>query len=116
MKNRTRWKFFLTNIAIVMTMAYCLFLTIFYLGYRRRDYRDLMFLTQCSNEREVLEHFGREPEIVYYKGDRMPNLGWRLPTRQIANRVLVYTNRSALRFYVYIDKNGQVEYVYTSNS
>ena len=99
----------------VMT-AYCVGVTIFYFEYRRPDYCDLLFLTQCDNEESVLDHFGRNPEIVYHKGDVMPQLGWKLPTREISNKVLVYTNGSALRFYVYIGEGGNVEYVFTSYS
>ena len=99
----------------IMT-AYCVGVTIFYFEYRGPDYCDLLFLTQCDNEESVLDHFGRNPEIVYHKGDVMPQLGWKLPTREISNKVLVYTNRSALRFYVYIGEGGNVEYVFTSNS
>ena len=54
--------------------------------------------------------------MVYEKGTVMPQMGWKLPSREISNKILVYTNRSALRFYVYIDGNGKVEYVFTSNS
>ena len=96
--------------------VYGLALTGYLVRYIRPDYRDLLFLTQCGSENAVIEHFGRMPEIVYHKGDVMPQLGWRLPSRKISSKVMVYTNRSALRFYVYVDENGQVEYVFTSNS
>lgn len=86
------------------------------LRYKWPDYRDLLFLTQCTTEASVLGHFGRPPEIVYRQNDMMPQLGWKLPKRKISNKVMVYTNRSALRFYIYIDNNGEVEYVFTSNS
>ena len=85
-------------------------------SYKLTDYRDLLFLTQCTKEESVLEHFGRAPEIVYHKNDIMPQLGWKLPKRKISNKVLIFTNRSALRFYVYIDEEGEVEYLFTSNS
>lgn len=96
--------------------VYCFSLSFVYFGYKRPDFRDLLFLTQCDSEASVIEHFGRKPEIVYYKNDTMPRLGWKLPSRIISNRVLVYTNKSALRFYIYIDENERVEYVFTSNS
>ena len=95
---------------------YGICMTVMVLGYRGQDYRDLMFLTQCEDEKSVREHFHREPEMVYENGTVMPQMGWKLPSREISNKVLVYTNRSALRFYVYIDGNGKVEYVFTSNS
>lgn len=107
------------SVAVVVILAiaiYSLCMTGIVLHYRGPDYRDLIFLTQCEDEKSVLEHFRREPEIIYSKGCTMPHLGWKLPSRKISNKVLIYTNRSALRFYVYIDENGKVEYVFTSNS
>ena len=101
---------------IVVLALYCIVSTMLYLNYVRPDYRALLCLTRCDRETEVLEFFGRDPEIVYFKGDKMPPLGWKLPSRPISHKVLVYTNRSALRFYVYVDGHGQVEYVYTANS
>jgi hypothetical protein len=95
---------------------YAAMLTLVCFRYKSLDYRDLLFLTQCTTENSVIEHFGRPPEIVYHQNDKMPHLGWKLPKRKISNKVLVYTNRSALRFYVYVDNNGEVEYVFTSNS
>lgn len=96
--------------------VYGIFITIIVLPYRGADYRALLFLTRCEKESAVVEYFGRAPEIVYHKGDVMTRLGWKLPSRTISNKVLVYTNKSALRFYVYIDAEGKVEYVYSSNS
>lgn len=102
--------------AIAVLAFYCMASTMLYLNYVRPDYRALLCLTRCDRETEVLEFFGRDPEIVYFKGDKMPPLGWKLPSRPISHKVLVYTNRSALRFYVYVDGHGRVEYVYTANS
>ena len=96
--------------------VYGLCMTVIVRSYCGPDYRDLIFLTQCNDEQSVVEHFRREPEAVYRKGTTMPQMGWKLPSRKISNKVLVYTNRSALRFYVYIDEEGKVEYVFTSNS
>lgn len=101
---------------IVVLVLYCIVSTMLYLNYVRPDYRALLCLTRCDRETDVLEFFGRDPEIVYFKGDKMPPLGWKLPSRPISHKVLVYTNRSALRFYVYVDGHGRVEYVYTANS
>ena len=106
----------LLKFMVILLSVYCLFLTFAYFGYKRPDLRDLLFLTQCDSEASVIEYFGRRPEIIYYKHDTMPRLGWKLPSRSISNRVLVYTNKSALRFYIYIDENGRVEYVFTSHS
>lgn len=97
-------------------LIYAILLTVLCVRYKWPDCRDLLFLTQCTTEDSVFEHFGREPENVYYRNDEMPQLGWKLPKRTISHKVLVYTNRSALRFYVYIDECGEVEYVFTSNS
>lgn len=80
------------------------------------DYKDLLFLTQCKGEDSILRHFARRPEIVYHRGEAMPMLGWKLPNRRISNKVLIYTNKSSLRFYIFIDENGMVEYVFTSYS
>ena len=106
----------LAYVVIAVLAFYCIISTMVYLNYVRPDYRALLCLTRCDRETEVLEFFGRDPEIVYFKGDKMPPLGWKLPSRPISHKVLVYTNRSALRFYVYVDGHGQVEYVYTANS
>ena len=106
----------LAYVVIVVLALYCIVSTMLYLNYVRPDYRALLCLTRCDRETEVLEFFGRDPEIVYFKGDKMPPLGWKLPSRPISHKVLVYTNRSALRFYVYVDGHGRVEYVYTANS
>ena len=94
----------------------CICFVYFFFTYTRPDHRDLLFLTRCETEESVVEHFGRNPEIVYHKGEEMQQLGWKLPKRAITNKVLIYTNRSALRFYVFIDDAGRVEYVFTSNS
>ena len=94
----------------------CICFMYFYFRYARPDRLDLLFLTRCETEESVVEHFGRKPEIVYHKGEAMRQLGWKLPKRAITNKVLIYTNRSALRFYVFIDDAGRVEYVFTSNS
>lgn len=106
----------LDYVVLVVLAFYCIISTMLYLNYVRPDYRALLCLTGCEHETEVLEFFGRDPEIVYFKGDKMPPLGWKLPSRPISHKVLVYTNPSALRFYVYVDGHGQVEYVYTANS
>lgn len=106
----------LDYVVLAVLAFYCIISTMLYLNYVRPDYRALLCLTRCDRETEVLEFFGRDPEIVYFKGDKMPPLGWKLPSRPISHKVLVYTNRSALRFYVYVDVHGQVEYVYTANS
>lgn len=106
----------LAYVVIAILGFYCMASTMLYLNYVRPDYRALLCLTRCDRETEVLEFFGRDPEIVYFKGDKMPPLGWKLPYRPISHKVLVYTNPSALRFYVYVDGHGQVEYVYTANS
>ena len=102
----------LAYVVLAVLAFYCIISTMLYLNYVRPDYRALLCLTRCEHETEV----GRDPEIVYFKGDKMPPLGWKLPSRPISHKVLVYTNRSALRFYVYVDGHGQVEYVYTANS
>jgi hypothetical protein len=101
---------------LCFVLIYTILLTGIFVRYKWPDYRDLLFLTQCIAEESVLAHFGRPPEIVYHKDDQMPQLGWKLPKRKISNKVLVYTNRSALRFYIYVDDSGEVEYVFTSNS
>ena len=103
-------------IGLCIAAAYAIILTHLLIVYKWPDYRDLLFLTRCTTEKSVLGHFGRPPEIVYRQNDKMPQLGWKLPKRKISNKVLVYTNHSALRFYIYVDDNGEIEYVFTSNS
>ena len=100
----------------LLLAAYGVLFTLFYWTYVRPDYKHLLYLTQCETEADVRGHFGRDPEIVYEHGETMPELGWKLPARNVSCKVLVYTNHSALRFYVYVDAEGRVEYVYTSNS
>lgn len=77
--------------------------------------RDRRALENCKNEEDVVAYFRREPEIVYLSLDQMTYCGWKLPTRPITNKILVYT-RTATRYYIYIDGNGHVEYVYRSSS
>ena len=112
MNNCGKWQIPCLCVVLICTIL----LTGIFVRYIWPDYRDLLFLTQCIAEESVLAHFGRPPEIVYHKNDQMPQLGWKLPKRKISNKVLVYTNRSALRFYIYVDDSGEVEYVFTSNS
>ena len=80
------------------------------------DRNDLLFVTQANSRREVIEYFGREPIMIYKKGDVMPRMGWKVPSRPISNEVLIYDKISSLRFYIYIDNDGKVEYVFTSTS
>ena len=87
-----------------------------FVGDRVSDYRDLLFVTQAENEGDVIRHFGRQPDIVYHKGDVLPRMGWRLPSRPISNKIIVYDKMSSLRIYIYIDADGEVEYVFTSYS
>ena len=77
--------------------------------------RDRRALENCKNEEDVVAYFRREPEIVYLSLDQMTYCGWKLPTRPIKNKILVYT-RTGTRYYIYIDGNGNVEYVYRSSS
>ena len=104
------------QILLAVVGVCCIVLMFFHFNYIRPDHRDLLFLTRCETEESVVEHFGRKPEIVYHKGEEMRQLGWKLPKRTITNKVLIYTNRSALRFYIFIDDAGRVEYVFTSSS
>ena len=108
------------NVGVQILLAFagfcCICFVYFFFTHVRPDHRDLLFLTRCETEESVVEHFGRKPEIVYHKGEEMWQLGWKLPKRAITNRVLIYTNRSALRFYIFIDDAGRVEYVFTSSS
>lgn len=114
MNNCGKWQ--MPCLCLCFVLIYTILLTEIFVRYKWSDYRDLLFLTQCIAEESVLAHFGRPPEIVYHKNSQMPQLGWKLPKRKISNKVLVYTNRSALRFYIYVDDSGEVEYVFTSNS
>ena len=77
--------------------------------------RDENALENCKNEEDVVGYFNRNPEEVYFNLEQMTYRGWKLPTRPITNKVLVYT-RSATKYYVYIDGDGNVEYVYSSSS
>jgi hypothetical protein len=77
--------------------------------------RDRRALENCKNEEDVVAYFQREPEMVYRNMEQMTYYGWPLPTRPITNKMLVYT-RTETRYYIYIDKDGHVEYVYVSSS
>ena len=79
------------------------------------NFRDRRAIANCKDEEDVVAYFRREPEIVYFSLDQMTYCGWKLPTRPITNKILVYT-RTATRYYIYIDGNGHVEYVYRSSS
>ena len=79
------------------------------------NFKDRRALEKCKNEEDVVAYFQREPEIVYRSLDQMTYHGWKVPARPITNKVLVYT-RTATRYYIYIDGNGNVEYVYRSSS
>ena len=65
----------LAYVVIAILGFYCMASTMLYLNYVRPDYRALLSLTRCDRETEVLEFFGRDPEIVYFKGDKMPPPG-----------------------------------------
>ena len=65
----------LDYVVLVVLAFYCIISTMLYLNYVRPDYRALLCLTRCDRETEVLEFFGRDPEIVYFKGDKMPPPG-----------------------------------------
>ena len=78
-------------------------------------FRDGNALESCKTEEDVVGYFNRNPEEVYFHLNQMTHRGWKLPTRPITNKVLVYT-RSATKYYVYIDGDGNVEYVYSSSS
>lgn len=65
----------LAYVVIAILGFYCMASTMLYLNYVRPDYRALLCLTRCEHETEVLEFFGRDPEIVYFKGDKMPPPG-----------------------------------------
>lgn len=100
----------------VFVLGYAVFITIFFFSYRQPDYKTLWFLSQWPTEERVVEFFGCAPEIVYQKGETLQALGWKLPEDVASSKILIYTNRSALRFYIYIDDGGKVTRVFTSNS
>lgn len=77
--------------------------------------RDRRAIANCKDEEDVVAYFQREPEMVYRNMEQMTYYGWPLPTRPITNKMLVYT-RTGTRYYIYIDKDGHVEYVYVSSS
>ena len=79
------------------------------------NFKDRRALENCKNEEDVVAYFQREPEMVYRNMEQMTYYGWPLPTRPITNKMLVYT-RTGTRYYIYIDKDGHVEYVYVSSS
>ena len=79
------------------------------------NFKDRRALENCKNEKDVVAYFRREPESVYLSLDQMTYCGWKLPSRPITNKVWVYT-RTATRYYIYIDRDGNVEYVYRSSS
>ena len=78
--------------------------------------KDKNALEDCKKEEEVVAYFKRAPEEVYFRLDQMPYLGWKLPTRQITNKIMVYTRRTGMKYYIYIDGDGNVEYVFSSSS
>ena len=79
------------------------------------NFRDRRAIANCKDEEDVVAYFRREPEMVYRNMEQMTYYGWPLPTRPITNKMLVYT-RTETRYYIYIDKDGHVEYVYVSSS
>lgn len=79
------------------------------------NFRDRRAIANCKDEEDVVAYFQREPEMVYRNMEQMTYYGWPLPTRPITNKMLVYT-RTGTRYYIYIDKDGHVEYVYVSSS
>ena len=79
------------------------------------NFRDRRAIANCKDEEDVVAYFQREPEMVYRNMEQMTYYGWPLPTRPITNKMLVYT-RTETRYYIYIDKDGHVEYVYVSSS
>ena len=80
------------------------------------NYKDRNALLACKNEEDVVAHFKREPEIVYFHLNEMSYDGWRLPERPITNKIIVYTRKTGMRYYIYIGVDGNVEFVYSASS
>ncbi len=103
------------TIFLCLIACVALFVVLGLVLYVYPNFRDRRALGNCKNEQDVIAYFQREPEIVYISMDQMTYCGWKLPTRPIKNKILVYT-RTGTRYYIYIDRNGKVEYVYRSSS
>ena len=80
------------------------------------NYKDRNALLACKNEEDVVAYFKRSPEAVYSHLDEMTYKGWRLPDRPITNKIIVYTRKTGMRYYIYIGVEGNVEFVYGSSS
>ena len=65
---------------------------------------------------DVVAYFKRSPEIVYFHLAEMAYSGWKLPKRPITNKVIVYTRKTGMRYYIYIGVDGRVEFVYGVSS
>ena len=102
------------DIVFCAVLAYSVVISLLYFEYARPDLKDLRFLNQCEKEVEVISYFGRVPERVFNKGEAIQDLDGRKPLRKITCKVLVFTSRTSLRYYIYIDDQGHVEYVFAT--
>lgn len=98
----------------VAWMLFSLFVVVKYFRYTYPDYADLRFLTGERTVEEVVEYFGRPPEVIYERGQNMPYRGCPPPQRKITHQVYFYMQKTAICLYIYIDKDGHVEYVYSA--
>lgn len=84
--------------------------------YVYRDFNDLLFLTRNPSLEEVRAHFKKSSEEIVHVNEPLLGKGWKIPARKISNYVLIYVRGSGLKYYIYIDQNNEVEYVFTSSS
>ena len=116
------WNFFMSllrRMEVALCLACLCLLVVIVCGYvvlhkKVSDYSDLVFLSQCEMECEVVSHFGRDPDAVWLdkKADSMK---WKLPRHAISKKVLFYRKPSKLWFCIYVDDGGRVEYVFSSD-
>ena len=79
------------------------------------DYRDLCAATGFKMEHDVIAYFGCcSNDNVHYRGTTIPTYGWNQPNRPIGYKVLVYERLTSRYFFIYINEQGEVEYVFTS--
>jgi hypothetical protein len=85
------------------------------LRYRSEVARDLRLLTSQTEIATVIEELG-PPAEVFREGQRIEGRGWRTPSRPMSHEVMVFIRRTGMKYYVFVDTNGVIEYVFSSGS
>jgi hypothetical protein len=77
--------------------------------------RELLFLTSQTRIDAVFERFG-SPAEVFLKGQKVQGRGWPAPSRTVEHKMLVFVRGNGMKYFVYVDEDGEIAYIYSSRS